>query len=149
MEDKNFWEKGNIFIKEMRFHPVFGVLVSWLIVFILFSILGENFLTVKNIVGIFTIVSELGIMAIGVAFLIISREFDLSVGSVYASAGFIFALVANTGIPSPFAFIVALIFAASIGLLNGVITLRTKIPSFITTLGMMMIVQGVLLALTK
>ena len=149
MEEKNYLEKWHHFTKLIRSHSVFGVILSWLLVFIAFSILGKNFFTFQNIIGIFSTVSELGIMTIGVAFLVISKEFDLSVGSVYASAGFIFSVLASRGLFSPLAFIVAIAFGASVGFINGLITLRTRIPSFITTLGTLMIVKGVLLALTK
>lgn len=137
------------FFPRIRTYPAFGVLIAWLVVFGIFSVMGERFLTFSNLVGVFTIVSELGIMAIGVAFLMISKEFDLSVGAVYAASAFIFGLLANTGLYSPLALVITLMFASLVGFVNGLITLRTRIPSFITTLGMMMILRGLLLAITK
>jgi len=73
---------------QIRRWPEFGVILAFLILFIFFSIFSSKFLTLRNITGILTIVSELGIMAIGVAFLMIAGEFDLSVSSVYALSGF-------------------------------------------------------------
>lgn len=140
---------GHSFFLRIRTYPAVGVLIAWLVIFGIFSVMGRQFFTLSNLVGIFTIVSELGIMAIGVAFLMISREFDLSVGAVYAASAFIFGLLANTGLFSPLALVITLIFASLVGFVNGMITLRTRIPSFITTLGMMMILRGVLLAITK
>lgn len=137
------------FLLRIRTYPVFGVLIAWLVIFGIFSVMGRQFFTLSNLVGVFTIVSELGIMAIGVAFLMISREFDLSVGAVYATSGFIFGLLANTGLYSPLALVITLAIASLVGFINGMITLRTRIPSFITTLGMTMILRGLLLAITK
>lgn len=134
---------------KVRKYPAFGVLIAWLVFFIVFSILGKHFLTLSNLTGVFTVVSELGIMTIGVAFLMISGEFDLSVGAVYAVSSFIFGVLANTGLYSPLAFIITLVFASLFGFINGMVTLRVGIPSFITTLGMMMILRGLLLAITK
>ena len=114
---------------------------------VIFSLLSPKFFTLKNLTGIFTIVSELGIMTIGIAFLMICGEFDLSVSSVYALSGFIFVTLANQ-IYSPLAFLITLVVAAVIGFLNGVITLRARIPSFITTLGMMMFLRGIMLGVT-
>jgi len=53
---------------QIRRWPEFGVILAFLILFTIFSIFSSKFLTLRNITGILTIVSELGIMAIGVAF---------------------------------------------------------------------------------
>lgn len=123
------------------------MLTAFLTLFVTFSILAPKFLTLKNLTGVFTIVSELGIMTIGVTFLMIAGEFDLSVGSVYALSGLLFVTLANQ-LNSLLALMIVLIIAGIVGLLNGTITLRARIPSFITTLGMMMLLRGVLLAVT-
>lgn len=132
---------------QIRRWPEFGVIIAFLILFTIFSIFSSKFLTLRNFTGILTIVSELGIMAIGVAFLMIAGEFDLSVSSVYALSGFLFVTLANS-FNSPLAFIITLAFAAFIGFCNGMITLRAHIPSFIATLGMMLFLRGSLLAVT-
>ena len=132
---------------QIRRWPEFGVILAFLILFTIFSIFSSKFFTLRNITGILTIVSELGIMAIGVAFLMIAGEFDLSVSSVYALSGFLFVTLANS-FNSPLAFIITLAFAAFIGFCNGMITLRAHIPSFIATLGMMLLLRGSLLAVT-
>jgi len=132
---------------QIRRWPEFGVIIAFLILFTIFSIFSSKFLTLRNFTGILTIVSELGIMAIGVAFLMIAGEFDLSVSSVYALSGFLFVTLANS-FNSPLAFIITLAFAAFIGFCNGMITLRDHITSFIATLGMMLFLRGSLLAVT-
>src|SRR4030042_5930374 len=112
---------------QIRRWPEFGVIIAFLTLLIIFSIFSSKFLTLRNITGILTIVSELGIMAIGVAFLIISGEFDLSVSSVYAFSGFLFVRLANE-YNSLLAFVITLAIALFIGFCNGTITLRTRIP---------------------
>lgn len=92
--------------------------------------------------------SELGIVAIGITLLMISGEFDLSVGSVYAVVPMAMAILINKGQPDVIALIISLLLGASLGLLNGIVTLKTGIPSFITTLGTMMFWRGILLAVT-
>ncbi|MBA7709329.1 Ribose import permease protein RbsC [subsurface metagenome] len=77
----------------------------------------------------------------------IAGEFDLSVSSVYALSGFLFVTLANS-FNSLLALIITLMAAACIGFLNGTITLRAGIPSFITTLGTMMFLRGIMLAVT-
>ncbi len=125
-----------------------GALSGLIIVMIVFTIISENFLTWRNFISIFTTSSELGIIAIGICFLMIAGEFDLSVGSVFAVAPMIGALLANRGIPLIVAFLMGLVFAALIGLLNGMIVIKARIPSFIATLGSMMFFRGLLLAVS-
>jgi len=132
---------------QIRRWPEFGVIIAFLVLLTIFSIFSSKFFTLRNITGILTIVSELGIMAIGVAFLMIAGEFDLSVSSVYALSGFLFVILANR-FNSPISFIITLAIAAFIGFCNGIITLRAHIPSFITTLGMMLFLRGSLLAIS-
>lgn len=132
---------------QIRRWPEFGVLIAFLTLLTIFSIFSSKFLTLRNITGILTIVSELGIMSVGVAFLMIAGEFDLSVSSVYALSGFLYVTLANS-FNSPLAFVITLAIAAFIGFCNGIITLRAQIPSFIATLGMMLFLRGSLLAVT-
>ncbi len=115
---------------------------------IVFTLLSDRFLTLDNFVGIFTVTSELGIIAIGICFLMIAGEFDLSVGSVFAVAPMVGALLANQGLPMSLAFVAGIIVAALIGLLNGLIVIKARIPSFIATLGAMMFFRGLLLAVS-
>ncbi len=128
-------------------HPVFGVLIAFIVVFGTFALIAPKFLTLRTLTGIFSLVAELGIITIGEAFLIISGEFDLSVGGVYALAGSVFVVLANRT-NSLLALLIALALSTLIGYINGKITLKTEIPSFIATLGMMMITRGGLLAAT-
>ncbi len=126
----------------------FGVFISLFFTVVLFSLLSKEFLTLKTWGGILTISSEVGIIAVGAAFLMISGEFDLSVSSVFAVSGMTMAMLVTSGVDATLAFLIALLVSAGIGALNGFITLRFAIPSFITTLGMMMFLRGLLLATT-
>jgi len=134
-------------LSRIRRWPEFGVILAFSTIFMVFSLLAPKFVTLRNLTGVFTIVSELGIITIGVAFLMIAGEFDLSVSSVYALSGFLFVTLANS-FNSLLALIITLMAAACIGFLNGTITLRAGIPSFITTLGTMMFLRGIMLAVT-
>lgn len=131
----------------LRFKEI-GAVSGLLTMLIFFSFLSEMFLTVENFVGIFTITSELGIIAIGICFLMIAGEFDLSVGSVFALAPAIGTILMNSGVPAIVAFIAGLVCVAFIGFINGYIVTQAKIPSFIVTLGSMMFFRGFMLALS-
>ncbi len=119
--------------------------------FILFYYTSHEgvFLSTGNINTLLTQASELGIIVIGVALLMISGEFDLSVGSLLGLSGLLTVLLFMAGM-SPFIGLgVALIVGLSIGLINSQITTRFGIPSFIATLGMMMMLRGVILFMTE
>ena len=131
-----------------RYHPEFGALAGLVLVFIIFCFTATRFLSIESIAGIVTVASELGIIAAGVTFLMITGEFDLSVGTTFGFSAMILAITAKAGIPLWIGFLLALSAAFFIGLVNGIITVKYKIPSFITTLGAMMFWRGILLAVT-
>lgn len=81
-------------------------------------------------------------VVIGVAFLMISGEFDLSVGSNLAVASYVFALSLVGGIPAVPAMLLALVVSALLGLVNGLIVAYSRIPSFIVTLGTLFAYRG-------
>jgi len=132
----------------LRIHPEFGALLALVLVFIVFCFTATRFLSLESLAGIVTVASELGIVAAGITFLMITGEFDLSVGSTFGFSAMILALTANAGIPLWIGFLLALAAAFFIGLINGIITVKYKIPSFITTLGTLMFWRGILLAVT-
>jgi len=131
-----------------RTHPEFGALVGLVLVFVVFCFTATRFLSLESLAGIVTVASELGIVAAGITFLMITGEFDLSVGSTFGVSAMTLAITANAGIPLWIGFLLALAVAFFIGWVNGIITVKYKIPSFITTLGTMMLWRGILLAVT-
>jgi len=105
------------------------------------------YLSLNHVQLLLKSMAPLAILSIGVGILMISGEFDLSVGSNCALSAYIMAMTYNDGkgIPLLVAIALALLCGGAIGLFNGVITTRAKIPSFIVTLGGLMIWRGVLL----
>jgi simple sugar transport system permease protein len=99
------------------------------------------FLSQANLALVLRAVPVFGIIALGVGLLMIAGEFDLSVGAVYTACAFAMAYAYYKGVPLLPAVVIALAIAVAIGLANGLITLFTRIPSFITTLGMLFIVR--------
>ncbi len=118
-------------------------LITFLILFVVFSIFAENFLTSVSLTNIVTIASIKGIFVVGVAMLMISGEFDLSVGSTLAVAAYVFAITLEGGMPPVPALLLSLIVSGILGLINGLIVIRTGIPSFIATLGTMLAYRGI------
>jgi simple sugar transport system permease protein len=93
-------------------------------------------------------VAPAAIIACGEIMLMIGGEIDLSAGMVYAFAPFIMHFAADAGVPMFIALLIGLLAAGCIGLLNGVITLLLSVPSFVTTLGTLFLVNGLTLTIS-
>lgn len=144
---KSKWKESGFLI--MTKYPLFPTLVGYFVVFIFFGLARPGlFLSTDNMASILNVSSELGIISLGVGLLMISGEFDLSVGSVFGFASMLFGLFSNAGLSSISSFFLVLIVSLFIGLMNGLICVRGRIPSFIATLGMMMFLRGVMLLRT-
>jgi len=129
--------------------PEVGAIASLLVIWTIFAVLAPRFLSSANMGNILTAAAEMGIIAVGMALLIITGEFDISVGSVFVLAPTVMLkLAASNGFPLLGAFLVAMVVAACVGLLNGFLTLRFGFPSFIVTLASMLLISGIILALT-
>ncbi len=139
----------SIKVKMFTRYMELGVILSIIGMAMVFTYLNPRFASIAALSSMVSLAAELGIMAIGVSFLMIAGEFDLSVGSVFAASSILAVWLLNAGMPFIVAFLAALGLAAVIGLTNALITIKGKIPSFITTLGMMWFIRGVLLAITK
>ena len=124
----------------------FGLLVLALVVF---SLLSATYLTAGNFSNLLMFTPELGMIALAMTLLMTAGEFDLSVGSVFGfSAVLMWTLINEAAFALPLAFAIAIVVAAGIGLVNGLMVTRLKIPSFLVTLGMLLVVRGSALYLT-
>jgi simple sugar transport system permease protein len=126
--------------------PMMGAGVTLVIVFVLFSIFVPEFLTMRSISGIINAATLTGIIAIGVTLLMIAGEFDLSVGPVMAMGGFVFGFYVMGGVNSWLAIVIALVVCMFMGLFNGFVVVRARMPSFIVTLGTAFLFTGVVWA---
>jgi ribose transport system permease protein len=137
-----------------RFRALFaaretGILLALLIICSVLTLSTSSFLTVQNLLNVGRQVSLLGIMAIGMTFVLISREVDLSIGSIYAVSGLSTGMLIVNGWLLVPALGAGLIIGSAIGCLNGFCSTYGKLPSFIATLGMLSVVRGGALLVTN
>lgn len=125
-----------------------GAAAALLALLVLFTCLSPEFLTVRTLGGVLTFASVLGVIALGATILMTAGEFDLSVGSIAALAGMLFALGTAKGYNTYALAAGAVAVGAALGWLNAAVTLRTGIPSFITTLGAMLLWRGAVLGMS-
>jgi len=130
--------------------PEFGPLVLLIVEIVVFETINPDFLSVLNISNTLAFTVELGLIALTMTLLMTSGEFDLSVGSVFGLAPVVMWSLFNGGIvPMWVAFVLAIGLAALIGWVNGWMVTRLKIPSFLVTLGMLLVARGTALYITS
>ena len=117
-----------------------AIFATSILFFIFWTLIGEGWIT--NLPSLMRDVSWLGIVTIGTAMLIISGEFDLSVGSVYAFVSMIFLVAIRAGFLPELAILLAMSLAAGVGWLNGILVWKFKLPSLLVTLGFLFLYRG-------
>jgi simple sugar transport system permease protein len=136
-------------VYDFLLRPEASVIVVSVALIVYFEIANQNFVTNANVRTVSQFVAAPVIIACGEIMLLICREIDLSVGQVFALAPFIMENVNDIGVPEPLAIVAALAVSALIGLMIGLITIRLSVPSFITTLGMLFLITGITLTISR
>jgi len=127
-----------------RSFSILVVLIALIIIFTVFSPEGR-FLDPDNLKVLLAYGSEFSIIALGVGILMVSGEFDMSVGSILVFCSYLFLLFYQLHLNYFLVLILTIIGGIALGYLNGIITVKGQIPSFVTTLGTMMLWRGLTL----
>lgn len=122
--------------------PESTIAIAGVVLVVYFALANDAFLTMANVQIVSQYVIPVAILAVGQTMLLISGEIDLSMGAVYFMAPFLVHFGHEAGLPLPLAIAVALLGAGVVGLLNGGITITFGIPSFVVTLGTLLVVSG-------
>lgn len=130
--------------QKLSLSGVMGPFIGLVLLFVVLSIFADRFLDVRNFLNILDQITVLGIVAIGMTFVILIGGIDLSVGSVLAMSMMVMGFVniqmeMSMGIAIPAALIVSMLA----GLLSGILITKIDIPPFIATLAMMTIARGI------
>jgi simple sugar transport system permease protein len=128
-----------------------GALIGAVVIWILFAIITpKNWISIVGVSRILDPASTLGIMAIAVALLMIGGEFDLSTGVMTGTTGLVAGLLSTRmGWPLWVAIFAALIFALAVGYFNGLMVIKTGLPSFIVTLATFFVLRGANVGVTR
>ena len=132
--------------------PETGAIVAFLLTYLFFAIFTytNGFVSWNGTVGWMNLAAELGIVAVPVALLMIAGEFDLSIGSTVGAASMVLAIgTTHMGLPIWPMIVLALIMGMAIGLANGLVVVRTGLPSFIVTLATNFIVIGATMGISR
>ncbi len=139
-------------LRKLLARPELGAVAGAIAIWVFFAIVagGSGWLTARGTAAYLEVASELGILAVPVALLMIAGEFDLSIGTMIGASGMVIALLdGQYGFPIWFAIGAGALFALIVGFLNGLLVVKTRLPSFIVTLGTYFILQGVTIGVTR
>jgi ribose transport system permease protein len=130
-------------LKPKKLIEYLAMLVIWLVLVALFGLLSHNFLSERTFITLANRIPALSVVATGMTLVLIIGGIDLSVGSVLGLCGAVVGLaMVNFHLPLWVAILLALGVGLAAGMLNGVVSVRLGIPSFIVTLGMLEIARG-------
>lgn len=122
----------------------YSIVFVFIILFAICALLtGGKFAQWNNITTIFRNSSTIGIIALGMTFVIISGGIDLSSGPVMATAGLVLVYLQKSGTPLVLAILACIAVGAAFGFINGIITTKVKVPPFIVTLATGIIARSV------
>ena len=122
---------------------------SLIILIIFFSITSSTFLSIDNFLSIALQTAVIGIVALGSTFVIITSGIDLSVGAIVAFSGVMMGFAMQAGMPTFISILIGLLSGVALGVAIGLFITKAKLPPFIVTLEFMMMVRGLVLALTN
>jgi len=130
--------------------PEMGAIVGAIVVFVFFAIVAPTFTQPASIATVLYGSSTIGIMAVGVSLLMIGGEFDLSAGVAVISSALTASLFSWYFVTNVWVGIfAALVFSLAVGMFNGWLLMKTKLPSFIITLASFLMLTGINLGVTR
>ena len=139
-------------IRRLMIRPELGAVAGAILVLLFFAIVAgrSGMFSMLGVVTFLEVSAQLGIVAIAAALLMIAGEFDLSVGSMIGFAGIVIAIpAAEWGWPLWLCIVIAFGVAVLVGYINGMVVIRTGLPSFIVTLASLFILRGITIGITR
>ncbi len=135
--------------RAMKLINTYRSLIILIVLALVASILSSNFLSINNLFNVVKQITVAGIVACGMTFVILTGGIDLSVGSILGICAVVSAGVLKSTGNVFLALAVAIVIGIFVGSVNGLFISGFGIPPFISTLGMMTLLQGVILIYTK
>ena len=126
-----------------------AAVIALISVFVIFSLVNERFLTGLNIHGIIVSAAISAITGLGMTLIISMRALDLSVGSIMGFSAIVAAELLERGVPLWLVIVIGLIVGCGLGLLNGLLIILLRLPSFIATLATLSMLLGGELLITQ
>ena len=122
---------------------VITVFIGLVVLCVMFSFLSSSFYSERNVGNLLRQIAPILIIGIGQAFVLITGNIDLSIGSVVGMSCMISATLMTKGVNPGVATLITFLACLTVGLLNGTLVARWKVPPFIATLGTMTVARGI------
>ncbi|MFT4001199.1 MAG: ABC transporter permease [Rhizobium sp.] len=137
-------------IDNLMRRPEMGAFLGMVFVAVFFTIFGGVlFLSPNGIASWLNVAANLGIIAVPIGFLMIAGELDISIGAMVPASSMCIAIISGYyGLPIAVGIIATLAFGALVGLINGLMVIRTAVPSLIVTMGTLFAIAGLMLFLS-
>lgn len=130
-------------VNRLKHSPLLLPMVGLIVVSVVMAFASDNFFSVDNIVNVLRQQSIIGILAIGMTFVILTGGIDLSVGAVMALCGTLGAgVMVNMGLPAWLGLLTMIVAGILFGIFNGLLVAWGKMPAIIVTLATMLIARG-------
>lgn len=136
-------------LRQMKKHRETGLGIILLVMCVFLSIFSKNFLTTNNLFNVLKQTTLVAIIAIGQTLVIISGGIDLSVGYSMTLCSMIIAYGLKAGFPLVVMLVLGVLSSVAVGLANGILITKLRIPPMIITLGMQNIVKGIILVMSQ
>lgn len=143
--DGGAWSRVGRFV--LRYREA-SILIAGILLAIYFQSSSSAFLSAANLRNLVQYSGTTAIIAAGEVMVLVCGEVDLSVGMVYALTPFIMYFAAQVGAPWWLAVVAGVGVAGVVGLINGLVTTLLQVPSFVTTLGSLFLINGITLTIS-
>ena len=126
-----------------------GIALVAILLIIVFQVLNSAFLSLGNLQVVFQLAAEIAIVAVAEVMVMVLGEIDLSIGNVFALAPFVMYLSYKAGLPLIAAVVVGLLSGLAVGLVNAILHVNLRVPSFIATLATLYAIGGITLIISN
>ena len=116
---------------------------GWIILYVVFGLIEPNIFTTNNMLNLLRSMAKYLLVGVGQSVILITGNIDLSIGSVVAMSAMISATMMSKGVAAIIAILAAIVCCLAVGVINGVLVGKFKLPPFIATLGTMFCARGV------
>ncbi len=116
---------------------------GWIILYVVFGLIEPNIFATNNMLNLLRSMAKYLLVGVGQGVILITGNIDLSIGSVVAMSAMISATMMSKGVAAIIAILAAIICCLAVGVVNGVLVGKFKLPPFIATLGTMFCARGI------
>ncbi len=142
--------RNSFLLRILSFKVTFTIIMFVGLCLVFTSLTRDHiFVSSSNLISLAKLTPDLGILSLAIGMLMICGEFDVSIPSIVAMSSYMFVNFLIWGVPVALSGLLTLVVGALMGLMNGILVVKSRIPSFIATLGTQLFWKGILFATSQ